>query len=116
MTSGTKRLSYQPYLFAIALLSLLSKVAYSVAKGGRVFDFLLWTFIAVFLVSSLLYYLEIKAASQAPGKSISAKIRTGTVTGSEVVGAVGANVTNAKVDIGTKDVKKSKVIGYEEKR
>jgi hypothetical protein len=110
-----KHITYQPYLFAIALLTLLSKVAHSLTKGQRVLDSLLWAFVAVFLVSSLLYYLEVKNASRTAPKSISANIKTGHVTDSKVTGVSGTAEDDARVKIVTKDVKKSEVKGYEGK-
>ena len=115
MTIRTGRLTYQPYLFAIALLTLLCKVAYSVSKQEQVFDSLLWAFAAIFVVSSLLYYFEIRTAPRKPTKSISANIKTGDVSDSEITGLAGPGVTEAKVEIATKDVKKSKLTGYEGK-
>jgi len=115
MPSTAKRITYQPYLFAVALLTLLCKVAYSMTKGQRVWDSLLWAFIAVFVVSSLLYYFELKATAPKATKSISATIKTGGVSGSQVTGVSGAGATDADVSITTKDVKKSKIKGYEEK-
>ena len=97
------------------LLGLLCKVAYSELNGTKVLDSLLWAFIAVFVGSSILYYLELKVTRPKTPQNISADIKTGTVTGSEIKGVSGTDPTSAKVKIATKDVKKSKIIGYEGK-
>src|ERR1700731_2097707 len=90
MTIRTGRLTYQPYLFAIALLTLLCKVAYSASKREQVFDSLLWAFAAIFVVSSILYLIEIRTAARKPIKSVSASIKTGNVNDSEVTGVAGS--------------------------
>jgi hypothetical protein len=60
-----------------------------------------------------LYYLDVRTALKKQRKSVSTTITTGAVTESEVTGVAGPDVTDAKVKIATKDVKQSKVKGYE---
>ena len=112
MTQSSRRMTYQPYIFAMALLGLLGKVSYSLAKNEKVSDSLFYVFLVVFLVSSLLYYLDrVKT-----GRVSSTTIRTGNVKESDVIGTIGTSAHDSRTTITTKDVDKSRIIGSTEKK
>ncbi len=110
---STHRLTYEPYVFALALLALLAKVAHSLASSKPVFDLVFWAFLSVFAVSSLLYWLQQRAGRPRPLSSITSSIATGSVTNSEITGVKSISSDSASSSIRTKDVKGSRITGVE---
>jgi hypothetical protein len=113
--ASARKLVYQPYLFAISFVALLCKLAYSELRNAYMFDSLLWAFVAVFLVSSLLYYLEVRGRHSTNGTSVESRLETGKVIDSHMTAAEASKRDHVKVEIKTKDVKGSTLKGYEEK-
>jgi hypothetical protein len=113
-TPKSNRLVYQPYIFAISLLALLVKVVSSVSQRTEVFDALMWIFIVVFVISSILYLVERRAISKR--KSMEVGLKVGNISESKVLGAEAKPKDQTKIDITTKDIRKSEVTGYKEQK
>ena len=109
----SKQITYQPYIFAISLLALFTKVAYSVTQGQQVTDAFLWIFLAVFVISSLLWYLDSRNRLKKP-HTIDVNIKTGKVKDSEILGAETRQTDRAKIGIETGDTENAKLTGYKE--
>jgi hypothetical protein len=112
--SIVKRLTFQPYLFALAFLALVAKVAYSLATQQKPFDLLLGAFVAVFLVSSLLYWSANRPKRMPEVNTIRATISTGKISNSEVLGATSSKANNVDVKVNAGDVGGSSITGYRE--
>lgn len=112
--SDIKKITYQPYLFAISLLALLSKVTYSLSQGERISDGLLLVFAGVFIISSLLWYLDRRRDQElARQRIVDVSIKTGNVKDAEILGAE-TSTDQAKVCIDTKNIKGTKLTGFKE--
>jgi hypothetical protein len=81
-----------------------------------VFDTVMWVFVGVFAVSSILYFVHARAQQHTSSKRVDVKVETGRVTDSTLYGAkTKGQAQDAKVTVRTKDIKGSEVSGYEER-
>jgi hypothetical protein len=109
-----KRLTYQPFLLAIATLALVSKVVLALATSSPIVDWFFVIVLVVFLVAAAVYVWE---KSRVPPSKQQVTISTGSAKGSKIAG-VKTNSTpphDETVSIETKDVTNSEITGVERK-
>ena len=114
-SSTSKRLTYQPFLFAISLLALLTKAGYSISRGKDISDSVLWVFVVVFLVSSFTWYLDSRNQKPKVKRTIDVNIEAGGAKKATITGVEARRVDQTKVGIKTKDLDKTNVTGYRER-
>jgi hypothetical protein len=72
-------------------------------------------FVVVFILSSVLYYLEVKQAHRRTAMA-RADITTGSASGSEITGVRGATGIDTNVNVKTKDIRNTKITGYDARK
>lgn len=110
-----QKITYQPFLLAIAFLAMLGKVVVSMTTGGPLID---WLFIVVviFFVGALLVYVWDRSRVNRNKHIVS--ISTGKAKDSTIVGIQSDtyNLSEENVAIKTGDISNTKIAGVESKK
>lgn len=107
------RMTFEPFLFGVAVIGVLYKIFQSVSDKQFTFDWIVIAIVLVFAVASLLWFFN--ARSQRRATSIDAAVATDNVTRSAVTGAEGRPKDKVKASVTTKDVTNSQITGFREK-
>ena len=106
------KLTYQPFLLAVAFLALLGKFIFSLSTGGPILDWVFVLILILFIVAMGVYVWE---RSRATRSRHSVSISTGKAKRAKIVG-IKTDVTppdEESVTIKTKDISETEVKGIE---
>src|SRR5262245_17304552 len=93
------RISYEPFLFALAVIGIVYKMYQSVGEGKVRYDWTLGVTIGVFVMACGLWLFNTKR-NREPSKLVT-KIEVGNVTDARVLG-VDAAKNRDQIDVGVK--------------
>jgi hypothetical protein len=107
------RITYEPFLFGLAVLGVMYKIYRSLREHELRFDWMLAAVILVFLVACGLWVFNSRRPK--PSSRIDVSLETENVRNSQVVGAESQSKDSVRADIKTKDVENSQIVGFREK-
>ncbi|CAK0763982.1 hypothetical protein CCP2SC5_330002 [Azospirillaceae bacterium] len=110
--STRSRISYEPYLFGLAVVGSIYKLVASVQEGRFRADWVLGAVILVFIISSILWFINTRPKNSS--SSIDVKVETGKVLRGTVVGAEASARDSVRAEVKTHDATDAKITGYRE--
>lgn len=110
------KLTYQPFLFVIALAALLVKVVISLSTKGPILDWLFVILGILCVIALAVYVWELSSARKASGTDISISVG-GSVKKSHITGleTESPQVGEEHITINTGDIEGSEIIGKRQK-
>jgi hypothetical protein len=113
MTKVKGRISYEPFLFGLAIIGVVFKVFQTVADRELRFDWTMGVILIIFLVASVLWIINTRQPKNPTSLDIS--VQTGKIDNSSILGAEASSKDKVRADIRTGDAEKSRITGFREK-
>jgi hypothetical protein len=108
-----RKMTYEPFLFGVSVIGVIYKLYESVEHREFRYDWTLAATCGVFVFACVLWLVNSRRARQST--RLSASVKTGAITDSQVIGAEATKRDDVHTNIRTDDVRRSTVIGYKEK-
>src|SRR5262245_39421724 len=107
------RISYEPFLFGLAIIGVVFKVFQTVADRELRFDWTLGAILAIFLVACGLWFINTRHPKEST--SLDVDVKAGKLQNSSVLGAEASSKGRVRADIKTGDAVGSQITGFREK-
>lgn len=110
--STPSRISYEPYLFGIAIIGMIYKFITFMQEGQFHLDWMIGATVLIFTVSSALWLFNTRPKKS--DSSIDVSLETGKIQGGTIVGAEAGARDHVRAEVKTGDATNAKITGYRE--